>query len=161
MSYADGLKSLLKPIEGFRYYTEICRDIDVLGRRMEDCGHLSSDIRKFLRRAIGMLGGSRMSGYLYEFFISGWADNLLTKAERTFDLDRSSNSFGLFWHLAMSPGGGIDECRQYVDILSAHRQPTMEEFRRRRQASEDKIRKVWADRGEPLPHDWRLHPEDY
>lgn len=161
MSYADHARNLLQPIEGFKYYTEICRDINVLSSRMEDCGHLPSDIRKFLRRAIGMFGGSRMSDYLFEFFINDWAASLLRKAQAAFDPNQSSNCFGLFWHLTMSPGGGIDECRQYVDMVSAHPQPTMEEFQRRRQASEDKIRRVRADRGKPLPDDWRLYPEEY
>ena len=160
MNYVDGVSNLLQPVANSRYYAEICRDINVLARRMEDCGHRPSDIRRFLRRAIGMLGGSRMSDYLFELFINDRAGSLLRKAQARFDPNQSPNCFGLFWHLTMSLGGGIDECRQYVDMVSAHPQPSIEEFQRRRQESEDRIRKVWADRGLPLPATWRLHPED-
>ena len=163
MSYATDLQALLDPIKQNRYYPEICRDIDALGKRMEECGYPSADIRKVLRQAIGLLGGRRMADYLLEFFINDWADNTLTKAEEKFDRTRFATSYGLFWKLTMEPGKEIDRCREYVDMVMANApQVTLEEFKRRRRESEERTRKFWADRGVSLPDDWKAYPgEDY
>ncbi len=161
MSYAAELKSILAPIQQDRYYREICRDIDALGRRMEESGYLPADIRKFLRRVIGLFGGTRMADYLFEFFINRWTEGTLEKAEDKFDRSRFQTSFGLLWTLTIEPGGEVDRCRQYVDLVMAHPQPTIEEFNQRRKAEEERIRQVWVKKGMPLPDEWSLYPDDY
>ncbi len=159
MSYASDLCNLLAPLEGNRYYAEICRDIDKFARQMEECGHAPSDIRKFLRRVIGCFGGPRMGDYLFEYFINGWGANTLDKAEERFDRSNFPNGFGLLWNLTFEQAGDVDRCRQYVDMVQSHPQPTVEEFKARRQRSEQDIRRIWERRGMPLPDDWRLHSD--
>ncbi|MHC2069768.1 hypothetical protein ACYFX5_20035 [Bremerella sp. T1] len=160
MSYASKLRSLLTTMNDDRYYSEICRDIDKLGCQMEECGHATSDIRKFLRRVIGLFGGPRMGEYLFEYFINSWGANTLAKAETKFDRANCPNSFGLFWSLTFEPDGDLDHCRKHVDIVHSQPQLTLEQFKARRRREEMRIRRIWERRGTPLPDDWRLYPSD-